>query len=67
MIESPDEALLRKAQAMAYGMGITVYIRPDGRIYQHGQPGDIQIIPPASSKPETAGRGGSLGSEGVSE
>jgi hypothetical protein len=65
MIESPDEALLRKAQAMAYGMGITVYIRPDGRIYQH--PPGREIIPPASAHPETAGRGGSPISEGASE
>ena len=64
VIETEDQALLRKAKAMALSLGITVYIRQDGLIYQHPR---RQIIPPPNPHAETAGRGGSLGSEGVSE
>jgi hypothetical protein len=54
MTETPDEAVLRKAKAVAWALGITVYIR-DGGVYQH-EPG-IKIEPPPGSHPEQAGRG----------
>jgi hypothetical protein len=65
MTETPDEALLRKAKAMAWALGITVYIRDDGRIYQH--PPGHAIEAPLGSQPETAGRGPIIISEGASE
>ncbi len=42
------ETLEEKAREMAYGLGISVYIR-DGRIWQHG-PGQ-EIEPPPTAKP----------------
>lgn len=58
MPETAAEALLRQAKAVAWGMGITVYIRDDGRIYQH--PPGRAIEPPPNAQPETAGRGGAI-------
>ena len=66
MTETRDEALMRQARALAYALGITVFIRTDGRIYQHGLPGDIQIEPPPGAHPEIAGRG-TAAIEGASE
>ena len=34
MPETRDEALMRQARALAYALGITVFIRTDGRIYR---------------------------------
>lgn len=48
------EELLRNAKAIAYGLGITVYVR-DGGVYQH-PPGE-EIKPPPNALPEVAGRG----------
>ena len=54
MTETPDEALLRQAKAMAWSMGIRFYIR-DGQIWQDG-PG-LEVEPPVGAHPEQAGRG----------
>ena len=61
MTETEEEAGLRKARAMAWALGITVYLRKDGRIYQHA-PGTA-VEPPAGAQPEQAGRGPLAGSE----
>jgi hypothetical protein len=67
MPETREEELLRQAKALAYALGITVFIRTDGRIYQHGGlPGDIQVEPPPGAHPEIAGRG-TAAIEGASE
>ncbi len=42
------ETIEEKAREMAYGLGISVYIR-DGRIRQHGPGQEIQ--PPTTAKP----------------
>lgn len=54
MTETPDEALLRKARELAFGLGVTLYIR-DGQVYSTG-PGH-EIVPRAGAHPEVAGRG----------
>lgn len=64
MPETREEELLRQAKAMAFALGITVYIRTDGRIYQH--PPGIQVDPRPGALPEIAGRG-TAAIEGASE
>jgi len=53
--ETPEKEIMRKAKAMAWSLGITVFIRKDGHIDQH--PPGIAVEPPAGAKPEEAGRG----------
>lgn len=52
----PDPAILRRrATAMAYSLGIALYVTADGHISQHG-PGE-RVEPPPGATPASHGHG----------
>ena len=47
----PSKELLEKVESLAYGMGISFYVREDGTVHQNGPGYEVRTVPKALPVP----------------